>query len=115
MVRVTKKGLKLVMKNRLFDVFLDVTNGGSIPPTSTKLNIMNLYERLKPEVKKAIKESAKRYPHSGRVIIAKLHLHRFYSDLTMSDIRDLINFSNVQESDWNYIDWKYGDKLFNDE
>ena len=73
---------------------------------------MNLYEKLKPEIKKALKASAKRYPHSGRVIIAKLHLHSFYSELTMSDIRDLISFSDVHENDWNYIDWKYGDKLF---
>ena len=34
--------------------------GGSIPPLPLKLNIMNLYERLKPEVKKAIKVNAKK-------------------------------------------------------
>ena len=88
-------------------------NAGSIPATSTKLNIMeNLYNQLKPEVKKAIKKSVKKYPNSGRVIIAKLHLHTMYSELTMSDIRDLITFTNVNEYNWDTIDWKYGDKLF---
>jgi hypothetical protein len=75
---------------------------------------INLYERLKPEIKKALKSSMKKYPHSGRVIIAKLHLHSLYSELSMGDIRDLISFSDVNENEWNYINWKYGDKLFND-
>ena len=43
----------------------------------------SLYERLKPEIKKAIKTSAKKYPHSGRVLIAKLHLHTVYNELTI--------------------------------
>jgi len=73
---------------------------------------INLYERLKPEIKKALKSSMKKYPHSGRVIIAKLHLHSLYSELSMGDIRDLISFSNVNEYKWDTLDWKYGDKLF---
>ena len=73
----------------------------------------NLYKQLKPEVKQSIKKSAKKYPHSGRVIIAKLHLHTMYSELTMSDIRDLISFTRVDEYKWNSLDWKYGGKLFN--
>ena len=73
----------------------------------------NLYKQLKPEVKQSIKKSAKKYPHSGRVIIAKLHLHTMYSELTMSDIRDLISFTRVDEYEWNSLDWKYGGKLFN--
>ncbi len=75
---------------------------------------MNLYERLKPEVKKAIKRSAKKYPHSGRILIAKLHLHTMFHELTMGDIRDLINLSNTNDNEWNNINWKYGDKLFNE-
>jgi len=75
-------------------------------------NNMNLYERLKPEVKKAIKRSAKKYPHSGRILIAKLHLHTMFHELTMGDIRDLINLSDANDQEWNSINWKYGDKLF---
>ena len=73
---------------------------------------MNLYERLIPELKKAIKLNAKKYPHSGRILIAKLHLHTMFHELTMGDIRDLISMSNVNENEWNTINWKYGDKLF---
>ena len=75
-------------------------------------NNMNLYERLKPEIKKAIKLNAKKYPHSGRVLIAKLHLHTMFHELTMGDIRDLINLSDCRTGEWDSINWKYGDKLF---
>ena len=78
-------------------------------------NMKNLYTKLKPEIKTQLKASSKRYPHTGRVIVAKLHLHTLYNELTMGDIRDLINFADVDERTWDYIDWKYGDKLFEDE
>ncbi len=82
--------------------------------TTKDNNIMNLYKRLKPEVKKALKANVKKYPHSGRVIIAKLHLHQMYRELTMGDIRDLINLTDVKEFDFDYFDWKYGNQFFKD-
>tara|TARA_B100000131_G_scaffold265563_1_gene263154 strand:+ start:139 stop:366 length:228 start_codon:yes stop_codon:yes gene_type:complete len=75
---------------------------------------MNLYEKLKPEIKKAIKLNAKKYPHSGRILIAKLHLHTMFHELTMGDIRDLISLSNVDEYKFDVFDWKYGDLFFKD-
>ena len=75
---------------------------------------MNLYEKLKPEIKKAIKLNAKKDPHSGRVLIAKLHLHHMYNELTIGDIRDLISLSNVDEYKFDVFDWKYGDLFFKD-
>ena len=74
----------------------------------------SLYERLKPEIKKAIKTSAKKYPHSGRVLIAKLHLHTVYNELTIGDIRDLISLSAVNEYNFGVFDWKYGEVFFKD-
>ena len=74
----------------------------------------SLYERLKPEIKKAIKTSAKKYPHSGRVLIAKLHLHQMYNELTISDVRDLISMSAVNEYNFGVFDWKYGEVFFKD-
>ena len=76
------------------------------------MNRITLYQRLKPEVKKAIKVNAKKYPHSGRILIAKLHLHTMFHELTMGDIRDLINLSDTNDTKWDTINWKYGDKLF---
>ena len=73
-----------------------------------------LYKRLKPEIKKAIKISAKKYPHSGRVLIAKLHLHTVYNELTIGDIRDLISLSAVNEYKFGVFDWKYGGIFFKD-
>ena len=74
----------------------------------------SLYERLKPEIKKAIKLNAKKYPHSGRVLIAKLHLHTVYNELTIGDIRDLISLSAVNEYKFEVFDWKYGEIFFKD-
>ena len=74
----------------------------------------SLYERLKPEIKKAIKLNAKKYPHSGRVLIAKLHLHTVYNELTIGDIRDLISLSSVNEYKFEVFDWKYGEIFFKD-
>ena len=73
---------------------------------------MNLYKKLKPEIKRALKANVKRYPHSGRILIAKLYLHTMFHELTMGDIRDLINLSDTNDSEWTRINWKYGDQLF---
>ena len=35
-----------------------------------------------------------------------------FHELTMGDIRDLINLSDTNDTKWNTINWKYGDKLF---
>ena len=75
---------------------------------------MSLYKELKPEIKKIIKINAKKYPHSGRVLIAKLHLRQMYNELTIGDVRDLINLSDTNDTVWSNINWKYGDKLFNE-
>ena len=75
---------------------------------------MNLYKQLKPEIKKAIKINAQKYPHSGRVLIAKLHLHQMYNELTISDVRDLISMSAVNEYNFGVFDWKYGEVFFKD-
>jgi hypothetical protein len=73
---------------------------------------MNLYKKLKPEIKKALKANVKRYPTSGRILIAKLYLHTMFHELTMGDIRDLINLSDTNDTNWSNINWRYGDKLF---
>ena len=73
---------------------------------------MNLYKKLKPEIKRALKANVKRYPHSGRILIAKLYLHTMFHELTMGDIRDLINLSDTNDHEWTRINWKYGDQLF---
>ena len=76
---------------------------------------MSLYKELKPEIKKIIKINAKKYPHSGRVLIAKLHLHQMYNELTIGDVRDLISMSGVNEYNWDVFDWKYGEVFFKNE
>lgn len=75
----------------------------------------NLYERLKPEVKKRLLSEGEKYSLVHSSIIPQLQKTLFYSDLTMGDISRLINFSNTETYRWSMWDLKYGDLLFNKE
>ena len=35
-----------------------------------------------------------------------------YSQLTIRQIRDIILYADINETKWDFINWKYGDKLF---
>jgi len=74
-----------------------------------------LYQKLKPEIKANLKQSALKYEYGPREVIAELHRFTMYGDLTMNTIKTLLVFGDVNELEWDRIDFKYGDKLFNDE
>ena len=73
-----------------------------------------LYQRLKPEIKLKLKENMQKYKHGPREVIAELHRFTMYGDLTMNTIRQLMIWGDVNEFEWDRIDFKYGDKLFID-
>ena len=73
-----------------------------------------LYQRLKPEIKLKLKENMQKYKHGPREVIAELHRFTMYGDLTMNTIRQLMIWGDVNEFEWDRIDFKYGDKLFTD-
>ena len=73
-----------------------------------------LYQRLKPEIKLKLKENMQKYEHGPREVIAELHRFTMYNDLTMRTIKDLMIWGDVNEYEWDRIDFKYGDKLFTD-
>tara|TARA_Y100000401_G_scaffold86315_1_gene71642 strand:- start:185 stop:451 length:267 start_codon:yes stop_codon:yes gene_type:complete len=73
-----------------------------------------LYQRLKPEIKLKLKENMQKYKHGPREVIAELHRFTMYGDLTMNTIRQLMIWGDVDEFEWDRIDFKYGDKLFTD-
>ncbi len=73
-----------------------------------------LYQRLKPEIKAKLKQNLQKYEHGPREVIAELHRFTMYNDLTMRTIKDLLIWGDVDEFEWDRIDYKYGDKLFKD-
>jgi len=72
-----------------------------------------LYQRLKPEIKKALLQSSKEYQHGPREVIADLHRFTRYSDLTIDTVISICVYGDVYELHWENTDWKYGDRLFN--
>ena len=73
-----------------------------------------LYQRLKPEIKAKLKENAQKYEFGPREVIAELHRFTMYNDLTMRTIKDLLIWGDVNEFEWDRIDFKYGNELFID-
>lgn len=73
-----------------------------------------LYQRLKPEIKAKLKENSQKYEFGPREVIAELHRFTMYNDLTMRTIKDLLIWGDVNEYEWDRIDFKYGNELFID-
>jgi len=73
-----------------------------------------LYQRLKPEIKAKLKENSQKYEFGPREVIAELHRFTLYNDLTMRTIKDLLIWGDVNEFEWDRVDFKYGNKLFTD-
>jgi hypothetical protein len=73
-----------------------------------------LYQKLKPEIKAKLKENSQKYEFGPREVIAELHRFTLYNDLTMRTIKDLLVWGDVDEFEWDRIDFKYGNKLFTD-
>ena len=70
-----------------------------------------LLQRLKPEVKAALENNEPQYSGSIRSIFAKLDSTSFYGDLTISDIRSLYTFANIESMRVSTWDFKYGDNI----
>jgi len=76
----------------------------------------NLYERLKPSIRKNIQDDLKRYPSSTRVLIKTFKSNELWQDLKVSDIQRLVLWSNMSLTEISHNDLLYGDKfLLNDD
>jgi hypothetical protein len=71
----------------------------------------NLYQRLKPEVKRALESNEPKYSGSVKQIIFKLEGAKFYSDLTIGDIRSLYIFADIDISKVSLFDFRWGDNI----
>ena len=77
--------------------------------------IKNLYERLLPEIKYNLKKNSINYSHSVKSIIAKLHVYKYYGEMTIDEVKTLITYSDIDHHKWDGYDWKWGEKLFKED
>ena len=76
----------------------------------------NLYQRLKPKIRKSIQEDLKRYPVSTKLLIDKLTKNTFWQDLNVNDVQKVILWSHHSLVELSHNDLFYGDKfLINEE
>ena len=72
----------------------------------------SIYEMLKPEVKDELKSSARKYDSAKRlkyVLMSK----NLWQDLTVSELSDLITYSNLTSYKMSPYDFMYGDNIIN--
>ena len=74
-----------------------------------------LLEKLRPEIVEALEKSRADYDYSITGLYDKLDNLHLYSQVDVGTIRDLILYADVNDKEWDLIDWKYGDKLFKQE
>ena len=76
----------------------------------------NLYEKLKPEIRDSIQKDLKKYPTSTMHLIDNLKAVNFWSDLTVDEVRTIINHSHLSFVEISMNDVIWGDKfLLNEE
>ena len=71
-----------------------------------------LLDKLRPEIIEALEENRGKYDFSITDLYEELDDMYLYRQLTVGQIRDIILYADVDEKSWDFIDWKYGDKLF---
>ena len=74
-----------------------------------------LLEKLKPEIIEVLEENRGEYDFSITDLYEELDDMYLYSQLTIRQIRDIILYADINETKWDFINWKYGDKLFSQE
>ena len=70
----------------------------------------SIYEMLKPELKDELKSSARKYDSAKRlkyVLMSK----NLWQDLTVSELSDLITYSNLSSYKMSPYDFMYGDNI----
>ena len=74
--------------------------------------MITLLEKLKPEIIEALEENRGKYDFSITDLYEDLDDMHLYRELSIAQVRDLILYADVNETKWDFINWKYGDKLF---
>ena len=95
---------------------------GSIPHLVTNKiqqqldNIINnnmLIDQIKPEILVKLDENYEEYNLCVNSVYDKLSTSAIYSQLEISDVRDIITFANIDTSNWQAVDFLFGTKILN--
>ena len=73
---------------------------------------ITLYERLKPELKKKLKAQNLQYEHTIKSIFDNLQTKRLYSELTLTELKTMYAFLDMNSTNVTQSDILYGDNLF---
>ena len=75
-----------------------------------------IYDKLNSEIQDSIQEDLKNFPASTRMLVDSLELHSFWSELTVDEVRTIINHSHLSFVEISMNDILWGDKfLLNEE
>ena len=75
-----------------------------------------LYDKLKPEIQESINKDLEKYPVTTDILLDSLKLHSFWSELTVDEVRTIINHSHISFARISMNDILWGDKfLINEE
>jgi len=79
-----------------------------------------LLEQLRPEIIEGLEKSRERLKDTMSYqfidqLYESLENKYLYTELSVGEMRDIILWTNVDERTWDYVDWKYGTKIFVDE
>ena len=70
-----------------------------------------IYEKLKPEIQDSIQEDLEKFPASTKILMNSLELHSFWSELTVDEVRTIINHSHLSFVEISMNDVLWGDKF----
>ena len=75
-----------------------------------------IYDKLNSEIQDSIQEDLKNFPVSTKILVDSLELHSFWSELTVDEVRTIINHSHLSFVEISMNDILWGDKfLVNEE
>ena len=79
-----------------------------------------LLEQLRPEIIEGLEKSRERLKDTESYqfideLYESLDNKYLYTEMSVGEMRDIILWTNTNERTWNYLDWKYGTKIFIDD
>ncbi len=76
--------------------------------------IKTVYDILLPDVKTNLRNSARKYSSAKRLKYT-LMSKTMWNELTVDEMRDIINYSSISAWDLDYLSFMYGEKIINNE
>ena len=74
-----------------------------------------LWQKLKPEIKQALKEQEEKYPSLVKGVKIALKENYIWSHLSIGEARDLIYFTDFTYASMSSYDWSYGEKFITED